>query len=146
MGVKIRGIYATALTRFCVDHNLAIVLPSQQIKERFRDYKKIDSPEPVSVEIRDLEDQQGILLRGEPNQLNSVLKLIRENFFDAIYRERKYGDTGFVEIEFPYLAKSALDELRNRVTPTVPNHHRLRIIASEYVDLIKLEQEVYHVW
>ncbi len=65
MGVKIRGIYTTALTRLCVDHNLAIVLPSKQAKERFRDYKKIDSPEPVSVEIRDLEDQQGILLRGE---------------------------------------------------------------------------------
>jgi len=92
------------------------------------------------MEIRDLDDQQGILLRGEPNQLNSVLRLIRENFFDAICRERKYGDVDFVEIEFPYLAKSALDELRNRVMPTIPNHHRLRIIASEYVDLIEKRQ------
>jgi len=137
VGVKIRGIYTTALTRLFVDHNLAIVLPSKQIKERFRGYKKFDSPEPVDVEIRDLDDQQGILLRGEPNQLNSVLRLIMENFFDAICRERKYGDVDFVEIEFPYLAKSALDELRNRVMPTIPNHHRLRIIASEYVDLIE---------
>ena len=86
----------------CVDHNLAIVLPSKQIKERFRGYKKIDSPEPVDVEIRDLDDQQGILLRGEPNQLNSVLRLTWENFFDAICWERKYGDVDFVEIEFPF--------------------------------------------
>ena len=40
MGLKIRWIYATALTQLCVDHNLAIVLPSKQIKERFRDYRR----------------------------------------------------------------------------------------------------------
>lgn len=144
MGKKIRGIYATALTQLCVDHNLAIVLPSQQIKERFRDYKKIDSPEPVGVEIRDMDDQQGILLRGEPNQLSAVLKLIKDKLFDAICRETKYGDFDFIEVEFPYLAKSGLDELRNRVTPTVPNHHRLRIIASEYVDLMEKRQLSNH--
>lgn len=131
MGIKIRGIYATALTQFCVNHNLAIVLPSGPIKERFRDYKKIDSPEAVDVEIRDLEDHQGILLKGEPAKLNFVVELIRENFFDAIVRKRKYQDLNFIEIEFPYLAKSVLDELRNKIMPTVPNHHRLRIIASE---------------
>jgi len=34
-----------------VGHNLAIALPSKQIKERFLDYEKIDSPEPVGVQI-----------------------------------------------------------------------------------------------
>ena len=131
MGIKIRGIYATALTQFCVDHNLAILLPSGSIKERFRDYKKIDSPEAVDVEIRDLEDHQGILLEGKPDKLDLLVKLIKENFFDAICRERKYGQYYAIEIEFPYLAKSVLDELRNKIMPTVPNHHRLRIIASE---------------
>lgn len=146
MGVKIRGIYATALTKLCVQHNLAIVLPSKQIKDRFRDYRKIDSPEPIEVEIRDLEDQQGILIRGEPNQRNLVVELIRENFFDAICRETKYGDFEFMEIEFPYSAKSALDELRNSVpgTPTVPNHHRLRIIDPQYVDLMEKRQLSSH--
>ncbi|MEW6163016.1 MAG: DUF402 domain-containing protein [Nitrospirota bacterium] len=137
VGLKIRGIYATALTKFFTGHNLAIVLPSKQIRERFRDYKKIDSPEPIEVEIIDLEDLQGILLRGKPGKLNFVVGLIREKFFDAITRERKYGGFDFVEIEFPFLAKSALDELRNMVTPTVLNHHRLKIIASEYVDLME---------
>lgn len=144
MGIKVRGIYATALTESFVSHHLAIVLPSGPIKERFRDYKKIDSPEPISVEIRDLEDQQGILLRGESGQLNLVVKLIRENFFDVIVRERKYQEISFIEIEFPYLAKSALDQLRNKVIPTVPNHHRLRIIASEYVDLMEKKQLTGH--
>jgi len=144
IGLKIRGIYATALTRFFVSHNLAIVLPSKQIKERFRNYEKIDSPEPIGVEIQDVEDKQGILLKGEPNQLNFVVDLIRQNFFDVICRERRYGGFEFVEIEFPYLAKSKLDDLRNKVIPTVPNHHRLRIIAPEYVDLMEKRQLTNH--
>ena len=39
-------------------------MPSKQIKERFQDYKEVDSPEPAGVEIRDVEGQRGILLRG----------------------------------------------------------------------------------
>lgn len=35
-----------------------------------------------------------------------------------------------------------LDELRNKVTPTVPDHHRLRIIASDYVDLMERIEHV----
>jgi len=65
---------------------------------------------------------------------------MRENFFDIIVRKRTDDQLYFIEIEFPYLAKSALDELRNKVIPTVPNHHRLRIIAPEYVDLMEKKQ------
>lgn len=137
MGLKIRGIYSTALTRFFVGHKFAIVQPSREIRERFRDDKKIDSPEAVEAEMSDLKDQQGILLKGERDKLNVVVGLIRKNFFDVVMRERKYGELNDIEIEFPYLAKSALDDLRNKVIPTVPNHHRLRIIASEYVDLME---------
>jgi len=137
IGLKIRGIYATALTKFFLDHNLAIVQPSRTIRERFTGYKKINSFAPVDVEIVDFEDRQGILVKGNPAKLSFVVKLIREEFFDAILRERKYGELSFTEIEFPYLAKSALDELRNEVLPTLLHHHRLRIIASEYVDLME---------
>lgn len=140
IALKIRGIYTTALTKFFLDHNLAIVQPSKTIKERFHNYKNIDSCKPIAVEIRDVEDKQGILLKGQAVKLNFVVGLIRENFFDVLCWERIYGEFDFTEIEFPYLAKSALDELRNRVVPTVPNHHRLRIIASEYVDLMEKMQ------
>ncbi|MCD6083458.1 hypothetical protein DRJ00_03020 [Candidatus Aerophobetes bacterium] len=144
VGLKIRGIYATALTKFFLEHNLAIVQPSRTIKERFRSYKKIDSPQPIEVKIRDLEDRQGISLQGEPDKVKFVAELIRKQFFDAICWKRRYGELEFVEIEFPYLAKSALDELRNEVLPTVANHHRLRIIASEYVDLVEKMQLTSH--
>lgn len=147
IGLKIRGIYATALTKFFIEHNLTIVSPSRVVKERFKDYKKFQDHKidfPHIVEITDLEDKQGILLRGEPVQRDFVLKLFRERFFDLICRMRSYGQFDFIEVEFPYLAKSALDELRSTVVPTVPNHHRLKIIASEYVDLMEKVQLTHH--
>lgn len=149
VGLKIRGIYATALTKFFIKRNMAIVSPSIAIKGRFRDYEKfrdykIDSPESAPVEISDLEDQQGILLKGEPDQRDFVVKLIREKFFDVICHERRRGHFDCIEIEFPYPAKSALDELRNSVVPTVPDHHRLRMIASEYVDMMEKIQLTNH--
>jgi len=142
--LKIRGIYATALTRFFIEHDLTIVSPSKAIQERFMDYRRfqdymIDSPD--LVEISDLKDQQGILLKGDQAQRNFIVKLIRERFFDVICRETGFNLT---EIEFPYPAKSALDELRNSVIPTVPNHHRLRLVASEYIDLMERIQLTNH--
>jgi len=144
VGLKIRGIYATALTKFFLDHDLAIIQPSRTIRERFTSYKKIYSFGPVDVEIVDLENKQGVLLKGDPVKLSFVVKLIREKFYDVIFRERKYGKLNFMELEFPYLAKAALDELRNEILPTVLNHHRMRIIASEYVDLMEKMQLASH--
>jgi protein associated with RNAse G/E len=144
IGLKIRGIYTTALTKFFLDHNLAIVQPSEATRERFSGCKKIDSSEPIGVEIEDLEDKQGILLRGEPVKLHFVLNLLREKFFDALFWQRKYGGLDFAEIEFPYLTKSRLDELRNEVVVTVPHHHRLKIIASQYVDLMEKMELTTH--
>lgn len=144
IGLKIRGIYATALTKFFLDHNLAIVQPSRTIRERFAGYKKIDSSAPIDVEIVDFKDKQGILLKGDPAKLSFVVKLIREKFFDAILWERKCDELNLIRIEFPYLAKSALDKLRNEVLPSILHHHRLRIIASEYVDLMEKIELVNH--
>jgi len=42
-----------------------------------------------------------------------------------------------LEIEFPLLSKSRLDEIRSTVLPTLPLHHRLKIIASDQVDAVE---------
>jgi len=143
MGLKIRGIYTTALTRFFLDHDYFIVEPSRPIKARFEGYDNIDLPEPVKVEIRNRRDDQGLILRGEPAKLEQALKLLRENFFDAVCREKESEPDRHervVEIEFPYQAKKALDGLRGRVLPTVNLHHRLRIIAPRLLDLMEKRQ------
>jgi len=144
MGLRIRGIYATALTRFFYEHNFSIVDPSRQIRKRFQDCSNIDSAEPTTLEIRDRRDGQGILLSGEPDRLNKALKLLNENFFDVVCRKRKGTAGNLVDIEFPYCTKKVLDELRNKVVPTVPNHHRLRVIAPRFVDLMEKKQLAIH--
>ena len=145
VALKIRGIYATALTKFFVEKGLTIVSPSQEILKRFDKSRRINSFKPMEVEIGDLEGGHGILLIGQPEPLDYVLQLIREAFVDAICRKRESGEQhAIAEVEFPYLAKCALDELRSSVLPTLFNHHRLRIIAPEYVDLMEKKELSYH--
>ncbi len=142
--LKIRGIYATALTRFFMDKGLSIVFSSKVIAQRFGDYRKFESDKPVDVEISDTEDGQGILLKGQGDQVNHVVEVIREAFFDSVCRKTRGHPFDAMEVQFPYLAKAGLDELRNRVVPTVFNHHRLRLIDSEYLDLMETKDLLNH--
>jgi protein associated with RNAse G/E len=135
--LKIRGIYATALTKFFLDRDVNVVWPSDAIAKRFGIPEKTAFGAPIGVEICDLEDGQGIVLKGPPGQTSPVVDLIREALFDAVCRKATNAQDGDVAVEFPYLAKSTLDEIRNSIVPTVINHHRLRIIASEFVDLME---------
>jgi protein associated with RNAse G/E len=138
--VKIRGIYTTALTRFFIDNGITIVSPSQAIAARFKECRKIAPEKPSDVDIRDLEDSQGIMIRGESEHVDIIAGLIRENFTDAIFRMETQAEMDCITVEFPYLAKSRLDEFRNGIVPTVFNHHRLRIINSRYVDLMETKE------
>jgi protein associated with RNAse G/E len=142
--VKIRGIYTTALTRFLIDNGITIVSPSPAIAARFKDSVKMGLHKPSDVDIRDLEDSQGIMIRGKLDHVDIIAGLMRANFTDAIFRMETLAETDCMTIEFPYLAKSRLDELRNRVVPTVFNHHRLRLINSRYVDLMETKELANH--
>ena len=134
VAVKIRGIYATALTRFFLDHGMKVVSPSDTIIRRFGKAKGLVLVQPHDVEIVDSDDLEGIRLQGESASVGAVTTVLRERFFDTICRNKREGS---VELEFPFAAKTALDELRNRVLPTVPRHHHFRIIASDYVNLLE---------
>jgi protein associated with RNAse G/E len=139
--LKIRGIYTTALTRFFLDKGLTIVSPSEVIQTRFGNSKRIAPNRPVDVSIDDLDNAQGILLEGYPEPVEAVIQLITVAFKDPISRKRGTDAIHAIgEVEFPCLAKYQLDELRSRVVPTLFNHHRLRVIASEYVDLIEKKE------
>jgi len=134
VAIKIRGIYATALTRFFLDQGMKVVSPSDTIVRRFGKAKGLVLVQSHDVEIMDSEDMEGIRVQGETAPVEELTALLRGNFFDAICRNRSEGSA---EIEFPSAAKTALDELRNRVLPTVPRHHHFRIIASDYVNLFE---------
>lgn len=134
VAIKIRGIYSTALTRFFLDQGMKVVSPSDMIIRRFGKTKGLVLVESHDVEIMDSDDMQGIRVQGESACVDEVTTALRRNFFDAICRNRKEGSA---DMEFPFSAKIAMDEWRNQVLPTVPQHHHLRIIASDYVSLLE---------
>jgi len=144
LALKIRGIYTTALTTFFLEKGIAIALPSRETEERFARVHSAAFREHADVEIIDLEGKQGVLIQGDPSGSSQVIRLIKDNFLDVVFRERMEMVPGAREVEFAYLAKSALDEERNRIVPTVFHHHRLKTIASEVVDLIEREDLNYH--
>ena len=134
VALKIRGIYATALTRFFLDQGMKVVSPSDTIIRRFGKAKGLELVGAQDVEVMDSDDMQGIRIQGESASVDAATTALRENFFDAICRNKREGSA---DIEFPFSAKTALDELRNRVLPTVPRHHHFRILASDDVNLLE---------
>ena len=134
MALRIRGIYSTALTRFFLDQGMKVVSPSDRIIRRFGKTKGLVLVASHDVEIMDSDDLQGITVQGERTCVDEVTTSLRRDFFDAISRNRNEGSA---DVEFPFFAKSTLDEWRNRVLPTVPRHHQFRIIASDYVNLLE---------
>lgn len=132
--LRIRGIYATALTKFFLDQGLAVALPSGPIAERFRNVSGFDVLQAPDVDITDLDSKHGVLLEGEKKALEGVVSRVRDCFHDAVMGRRAED---VLEIEFPLPMKLGLDEIRNRVLPTLLHHHRLKIIDSDAVDSIE---------
>lgn len=140
INLRIRGIYTTALTKFCIDNGLSVTAPSKPIEDRFRHHPRIRPDRPVDIEIIDMADSQGIVLAGGEDALITVAELICTHFIDAVCREANSPEEAALEIEFPYLSKSALDDIRQTVLPTVIHHHRLKLIDTRAVDLVEAEE------
>jgi len=81
--VRIRGIYATALTNLLLKRGLQITQPSRVIRERF---KLQGCLEPPDVDIRDLEDHQGVLASGSKEALEKIKGILQEQLLDVIVR------------------------------------------------------------
>jgi hypothetical protein len=138
--IKIRGIYATALTRFFLDKGALIVCPSSEVASRFGDKNFHRAREDFDVQIEDRPDGQSVIITGPLAVRDTVVAWLRKTFWDAPFRTA----AGWTEVELPAVSKALLDELRARVTPTVPGHHQLRIFGSEYVDLLEKKELAAH--
>jgi hypothetical protein len=142
--VKIRGIYTTGLTKLLLDSRCSIVDPSREVLSRFE--IKESGSQTIDVTIMDRPDKQGVLLEGDPERVPEVMEALRNALFDVVSRRvttPENKDTATYDMEFPSLSKASLDQIRGEVVPTVNGHHRFRIIASEYVDLIEREVEKF---
>jgi hypothetical protein len=145
-GLKIRGIYTTALTRFFLDSGYEIVDPSPEIQERFGLRQTRGLPK---IFIQDREDLQGIHIFGEAELVSLLVRLLQERFLDAALLECKSGEespeelTGELQesrdlarahLEFAGASKQTLDEIRCSVIPTLTRHHRLGIIHPKKLE------------
>ena len=117
--LRIRGIYATALTEFFLDRGSRVALPSGPMAERFAGRPGFDSFQAPDAQILDLDSKQGILVVGEEGVLEDLLTQVRDGLFDAVSR-RKAKDV--LEIEFPLVSKSRLDEIDSSSPSSIEDH------------------------
>ena len=80
---KIRGIYATALTRILIKEGMQPTQMSNVLRERFA---LDDERGPYDVIIIDKRDLQGARIQGVKGAVDQVLKCIRRYFEDSIIR------------------------------------------------------------
>jgi hypothetical protein len=133
--LKIRSIYATALTRLTMDADYLIVDPSSKIRDRFG---LEPSTESHDILIQDREDLQGLEVRGEPERVCQFLTFLQEKLVDPVLLEiipsEEDEASVIARIELPGAAKEILDVIRLSITPTLFRHHRMRIIDSKALD------------
>lgn len=151
--VKVRGIYATALSELFRQEGFLIAQPSPALARRLGLKRE---PQSAAVEVSDREDGQGVIIRGDKGEAELVLLALRKRLPHAIFRNRRlrafqeaagrgeksfHFDFGFdYEVEFPAPSKRALDGIRAAKTPTLSHHHHLRLIAPAELD--RAEEEL----
>lgn len=141
--VKIRGIYATALTKLLSELGYEIVQPSFEISKRLKIPQKYDAPD---VQIFDKKDKHGIIVTGDFSSVNELIRGLREvlpdltilsmspslnNVFELNY-DVILGYASY-EVEFPYTAKLRLDIIRQSVVSTIRGHHIYRAFVNKEV-------------
>lgn len=117
--VRVRGIYATAITRVLLDLGFPIAEPSPVITGRFR---LRASSAPPRVRVDDRIDREGVRLKGSSSDVGQVADAI----VSAIPQTVRVSGPLATTIVFCRCAKAFLDEQRRRVTPTVVDHHLLK--------------------
>ena len=123
---KVRGIYATALTRLLFHHDFEIVQPSEEIVQRFGLEALEKEPD---LSIRDRHDRQGVEAFGSVEAVEAFRTILGEELVDVILRRRV--DRSCLDVEFPWASKMKLDESRRDVIPTIQKHHYYRACGGE---------------
>ncbi len=84
--VRVRGIYATALTKLLLDAGFQIVQASRVISERF---SIPQIPAPADVTVKDANDPSEILVIGYPQHAKEVLKTLMDALPYSFYWKSK---------------------------------------------------------
>ena len=73
--VRVRGIYATAITKLLLDNGLNVSHASKIIRERFG---MDESDEPPTVTVKDTDQKHGIVIVGEYEHGKQVFNILKE--------------------------------------------------------------------
>lgn len=159
--VKIRGIYATALT-LLLSERFTIVEPSEVIQARLA---LPFSEGPAEVNVFDRGDRHGVVIEGVRSAVGEVVAFLREALPFALFLPAKVqresssplaGAAALLsrfEAEFPKPVKDFLDQVRAKVLPTLPGHHLLKTVDPARVDEVEgklgpsdLPEEAQKLW
>lgn len=156
--VRIRGIYATALTTLLQGAGFPIADPSATIRGRIR-LPQVDGLGEVS--ITDRRDHQGVILYGLAERVDQVRTALQQALPHTLFAPETRGveTSAFQEdesqswarreetahaalaAEFPATVKGALDAVRSTIVSTIPGHHWLKVIDPDPVDQAELDLE-----
>lgn len=84
MRVYLRGIYSTALTKLMLDEGFEISYPSRTIAIRFKIGDLNVKPDVTVVETS---DKQGVLIRGAPEKVKKIVRIIIERLKNVLVRK-----------------------------------------------------------
>lgn len=151
--IRVRGIYATALSVLFVRHGFILSDPSPAVAARLGRAAAADRPTGHTagedVVVSDRRDRHGIVVRGHSEAVSAVVEALSAALPDAVVRPRAPRAAAApwqqalqrlistVEVELPALSKAALDALRAEVASTLPGHHFFKTLASERVDQVE---------
>ena len=169
VGVRIRGIYSTALTKLLLDHGFEIVQPSKVIKGRFGFPDSEETETQPSLKVHSRIDRQGVIISGDEASLEKVIHVLMLSLDDVVFRNllerplwvdswgsmrlenstRPLSLKGIeggllhrLDIEFPGLSKMRLDEIRASVTPTVTGHHYYKACGGRISLLVDIAEKM----
>lgn len=131
--IRVRGIYATALSALLRDLGFLIVDPSLAVLKRLG-LQAVDDEEDIT--ITDQDNRQGIIIAGQEDSVPEVVDRLRTALPCALFQQIDLADSlakGYTA-EFPSTVKSQLDEIRARHTLTLPGHHCLKVCDPARVD------------
>ncbi|MCX8189497.1 MAG: DUF402 domain-containing protein [Nitrososphaeria archaeon] len=133
--VKVRGIYATALTKLLLENGFKIAQPSIEIINRLNIEP---NEENFDAEVRDRLDKNGVIVIGKNETIKDILRVLKENLDDTIFRYLTPQSVvnGIVDVIIPLYSKRKLDKIRNTITPTIEDHHLFKTWNNEITSYV----------
>jgi len=88
LGVRVRGIYCTAITQLLLSKGIPVADPTEPILERF---PELSPARAAAVTVKDREDKHGLVVLGSDPLFTEVVEALREAAEWVIVRESKLG-------------------------------------------------------